>query len=82
MQVKEGALLVIEGSGHKYAKAILDTLPDESFERCYHLQVSLYPVGGYTLCSIQPAALRKYISSVCGELDARAREACEECVYA
>jgi hypothetical protein len=81
-QVKEGALHFIEGSRHKF-EGKLDALPEGSFERFYNISATLFYTANFSVCLIQlPVlrnciSLRNSISSLCGELSIRARQAFE-----
>jgi hypothetical protein len=75
-QVKEGALLFMDGCRHKCGQKALDSFASGSFEKSHTLMWSLDPIAGQTICLVQLAALQDYTNSV-GDLGTRAREVFE-----
>jgi hypothetical protein len=72
-QFKQAALLFMEGCANNYAPKVVQSSPVGSFERYMNLMSSLCPVILMS-CQVEVAALQDYISTVCGDLDVRARE--------
>jgi hypothetical protein len=79
-QLKEGALLLMDGQGYLFGSRVLDTgiHPVDSFERAYAMDYSLLPAAFITICIIALPRFRDYIAKECGgELDVRARQSFE-----
>jgi hypothetical protein len=72
-QLREGARLFLDGAGHKYSQAVIDSFAVGSFESLYALDASLYPLGAFPISLVELAAFQNYIVNVIGNLEARAR---------
>jgi hypothetical protein len=74
---KQGALMVLDSSSHRYGNAAVNSFALGSFERYYTLDTSLWPITTVTLCIVEIPAFQDYIANVTGDLGSRAREVLE-----
>lgn len=76
-QAKEGALMAMDSCAYRYSNAVAESFPISSFERFYTLDLSLWPVGFITICTVELPRFIDYIAALSRGLSTRAREIVE-----
>jgi hypothetical protein len=77
VQMREGAKMIIDYYTHKFGREIMKSHAAGSFEFYYCIEMSLGPMGTFSICLVESPAIQDYIANVTGELGTRAREVAE-----